>query len=151
MRQSKVENYMEHACTAAKRSHDSETKVGAVLVNNASGAIIATGFNGFVRGAPDMVLPTTRPEKYEYIVHAEENLIANCARHGISMDNCTVYCTLSPCKKCMRLLYNCGITKVIVKDLYKDFNEIREMKDVDITIDELEHKPLYTLKYQAAD
>ncbi len=148
MRQSKVENYMEHACVAAKRSHDDETKVGAVLVNNESGAILATGFNGFVRNAPDAVLPTTRPDKYEYIVHAEQNLIANCARHGISMDNCTVYCTLSPCKVCMRLLYNCGITKVIVKELYKDFQEIREMKDIDVTISRSENEPYITIKYQ---
>lgn len=148
MRQSKQANYMEHACVAAKRSHDAETQVGAVLVNNASGAVIATGFNGFVRGAPDAVLPNTRPDKYEYIVHAEENLVANCARHGISMDNCTVYCTLSPCKGCMRLLYNCGVTKVIVKELYRDFEEIRSMKDIDVTLDDKENVPFITIKYQ---
>lgn len=150
MRQSKIQNYMEIAEVVSKRSHDSETKVGAVLVNNESGAIIATGYNGFVRNAPDSVLPTTRPDKYEYIIHAEQNLIANCARHGISMDNCTLVCTLSPCKLCMRILYNCGITKVIVRDLYKDFQDIRDMKDIDITIDRREHEPLIALKYQTA-
>lgn len=150
MRQSKLNNYMEMAEVVSKRSHDAETQVGAVLINNESGAIIATGYNGFVRNAPDAVLPTTRPDKYEYIVHAEQNLIANCARHGISMANCTLVCTLSPCKLCMRMLYNCGITKVIVKELYRDFNQIREMKDVDITISD-EYTPFITLKYQAAD
>lgn len=118
----------------AERSHDAETKVGAVLINNTSGAIVATGYNGFVRGANDSILPTTRPDKYEYILHAEQNLIANSARHGISMDNCSLVCTLSPCKLCMRMLLNCGVTKVIAKDLYKDFNEITQMQDIQVEV-----------------
>lgn len=148
MRQSKNENYMEHACVAAKRSHDTETQVGAVLVNSNSGAIIATGFNGFVRGARDEDLPTRRPEKYEYIVHAEVNLIANCARNGINTNGCIVYCTLSPCKACMRLLYNCGITKVIVKELYRDFEDIKSMKDIEVSVDGSENEPFITIKYE---
>lgn len=122
------------ATVVAERSHDAETKVGAVLVNNKSGAIMATGFNGFVRGANDTLLPTTRPLKYEFILHAEQNLIANCARHGISMGDCTLICTLSPCKLCMRLMINCGITKVVVKDLYRDFEDILRMPDVKTTL-----------------
>ncbi len=145
LRQSKNDNYMEIAETVAKRSHDAETKVGAVLISDASGAIIATGYNGFVRGAPDDILPNTRPAKYEYILHAEQNLIANCARHGISMDNCTLICTMSPCKVCMRMLLNCGITKVIAKNLYKDINEIKEMQDIIITI--TEEEGLYHIAY----
>lgn len=132
MRPTKIQNYMDVALTIALRSHDAETKVGAVLVKNDSGAIIATGFNGFVRGADDDALPKTRPDKYEYIVHAEQNLICNSAKHGISMNNCSLVCTLSPCKLCMRMLLNCGITKVIAKDLYKDFDEILKMQDVKV-------------------
>lgn len=130
MRPSKNQNNMDVAVTIAQRSHDAETKVGAVLINNESGAVIATGYNGFVRGADDSLLPATRPDKYEYILHAEQNLIANCARHGVSMNDCSLVCTLSPCKLCMRMLLNCGITKVIAKDLYKDFDEILKMKDI---------------------
>lgn len=125
---------MDIAEVIAKRSHDSETKVGAVLVNNNSGAIIATGYNGFVRGADDTILPSTRPDKYEYIVHAEQNLICNSAKHGISMNSCSLICTLSPCKLCMRMLLNCGITKVIAKELYRDFDSILEMKDIKVEV-----------------
>lgn len=134
MRPTKNQNYMDIACKIAERSHDAETQVGAVLINNTSGAIVATGYNGFVRGANDAILPNTRPDKYEYILHAEQNLIANSARHGISMDNCSLVCTLSPCKLCMRMLLNCGITKVIAKDLYKDFNEITQMQDIQVEV-----------------
>ena len=137
---------MEIAETIAKRSHDAETKVGAVLVNNSSGAIIATGFNGFVRGANDSLLPNTRPDKYEYIVHAEQNLICNSAKHGISMNDCSLICTLSPCKLCMRLLINCGITKVIAKDLYKDFDEILKMQDIKVTA--IQEEGFWHISYQ---
>ena len=132
MRPTKNQNYMDIATTIAQRSHDAETKVGAVLVNNSSGAIVATGYNGFVRGADDTALPNTRPDKYEYILHAEQNLIANSARHGISMNDCSLVCTLSPCKACMRMLFNCGITKVLAKELYKDFSEVLQMKDLKV-------------------
>lgn len=132
MRPTKNQNYMDIATTIAQRSHDAETKVGAVLVNNSSGAIVATGYNGFVRGADDTALPNTRPDKYEYILHAEQNLIANSARHGISMNDCSLVCTLSPCKACMRMLFNCGITKVLAKELYKDFDEVLKMKDLNV-------------------
>lgn len=129
---SKLSLYMERAEVAAKGSHDAETKVGAVLVKNSSGAVIADGFNGFVRGAPDAVLPNTRPDKYKYIVHAEANLIANCVRHGISTDDCTLVCTMSPCVTCMRLLYQSGITRIVVKDKYRDFDQLVLMEDIEI-------------------
>lgn len=132
MRPSKLQNYMDIALTVAQRSHDAETKVGALLINNKTGAIIATGFNGFVKGAVDTELPTTRPDKYEYILHAEMNLLTNSARHGISMDDCFLVSTLSPCKLCMRLMFNSGVTKVITKVLYRDFDEITRMKDINV-------------------
>lgn len=135
MRPSKIANYMEIAEVCAKRSHDAETKVGAVIVNNKSGAIMATGFNGFVRGANDSNLPTNRPLKYEFILHAEQNLIANCARHGISMEDCTLVCTMSPCKLCMRMMINCGVTKVVTRELYRDFNDIMSMPDVKVNME----------------
>lgn len=134
MRPSKNSNLMAAAEVIAARSHDAETKVGAILINNKSGAIIATGYNGFVRGANDLVLPNTRPDKYEYILHAEQNLITNAARHGISMQDCSLICTMSPCKLCMRLLVNSGITRVIAKELYRDFNDILAMKDIKVNV-----------------
>ncbi len=131
-RPSKYETYMELAETVAKRSHDAETVVGSILVSQTSGAVLATGFNGFVRGANDVKLPNTRPEKYKFIVHSEENLVANCAKHGISMNDCYLFCTHSPCVKCMRLIFQCGITKVVVKTKYRDFDELKKMEDIEI-------------------
>lgn len=129
-RPSKYEYWMGIAQAASLRSHDIETKVGAILVKNDTGMVIATGHNGFVRGAPDDKLPQRRPEKYEYMVHAEENLLAHAAKSGISVSDCTLVITLSPCQKCLRLMFQAGITKVVCRDLYRD--HCIDMKDIDI-------------------
>jgi dCMP deaminase len=146
-RPSKIQNFMDMAVVISQRSHDEETKVGALLINNESSAILATGYNGFVRGANDKKLPTKRPKKYEYMLHAEQNLISNCAKHGISMQNSKLICTLSPCKLCMRMLFNCGITEVIVKELYKDFNDILQMKDIKVECKKSPEDGFYRIRY----
>lgn len=138
MRPSKMSFYMAMAEVAASRSHDSETKVGSILVKPDTGAVIATGCNGFVRGADDAALPNTRPDKYDYMVHSEMNLIANCARHGISTEGCFVVCTLTPCKVCMRMLWQCGITRVVCGARYRDFEEICKMLDIKVSVSDIE-------------
>ena len=138
---------MEVAEAVAKRSHDAETKVGSVLVNNSTGAIIATGCNGFIRGADDTILPNTRPEKYPYMVHSEQNLIANCARHGISMEDTMLVCTLSPCVNCMRMLWQCGIKRVVVKEKYKDFDQVISAIDIRVIDKLLEDEGYFELTY----
>lgn len=124
---------MNIAEVVAMRSHDAETKVGSVLVKESSGAVIATGCNGFVRAAPDNLLPNTRPEKYAVIIHSEQNLILNCAHHGVSMEGAFVVCTLTPCTACTRNLYQVGVTKVYAKAKYKDFDQILKMPDIKVT------------------
>jgi len=92
------------ATVAATRSHDAQTKVGCVIVKD--NRIIGTGYNGFPPDMPDYELPTTRPEKYKWILHAEENALSNCSKSpegGIS------YTTGKPCLRCAKLLYAAGI------------------------------------------
>lgn len=130
----KLRAYHRRALAVAEDSPDTSTKVGAVLVHGESGAVIADGFNGFIRGAPDSKLPMTRPEKYDYIIHAEMNLICNAVRHGISTDKCLVFCTISPCVKCMRALYQAGISEVYVKGFYTDFEKCSSMLDLSLSV-----------------
>lgn len=132
IRPSKLSVLMNIAENMAELSHDEQTQVGAVLVKNTNGAMIASGYNGFVRGAPDDELPCTRPDKYTYILHAEENMLLNCAMNGIAVDNTFVICTMSPCVHCIRMLFNAGVTRVIVKNKYTDFDNIMSMKDIRI-------------------
>jgi dCMP deaminase len=129
---SKLQVAMMNAENTAQLSHDTETQVGSVLLHSTTMSVVATGYNGFIRKAPDNKLPNTRPNKYQYIIHSEENLLMNCVRNGISTDNCLVVCTMSPCSHCMRLLWQAGITKVICKNKYRDFNDITKMDDIGI-------------------
>lgn len=130
----KLSYYYERALASSKASPDPSTKVGALLIHGESGAVIAEGYNGFVRGAPDHKIPTTRPEKYDYIIHAETNLICNAARHGVSTDKCVIFCTISPCIRCMRMLYQAGITEVYVAGFYSDFQQCSSMLDLKLTV-----------------
>jgi len=130
----KLENLFEQARVVAKNSPDSERQVGALLVNKRTGAVIASGYNGFVRGADDNSLPTTRPEKYPYMIHAEQNLLLNCARHGISTEGCFMVVTLSPCSQCMRMAWQSGICTIYFDKEYRDFQEQKKMKDLHVDV-----------------
>lgn len=142
----KIQYYYRRALATAECSPDTSTKVGALLIHGESGAVLADGYNGFCRGAPDDKLPTTRPEKYDYIIHAETNLLCNAVRHGISTNNCVVFCTISPCIKCMRMLWQAGISEVYVKGFYSDFETCAGMKDLNLEVTSIAEFVKITIK-----
>jgi dCMP deaminase len=125
---------MRQAEIIAENSPDAQRKVGSVLVKKDGGEVIAQGYNGFVRNARDEVLPNTRPDKYEYIIHSEQNLLFNCCRNGISTKDCFLVCTLSPCITCLRSLYQSGVKEIYFKDKYKDFDKQLNMLDLEINL-----------------
>ena len=119
----KYEVYMEMARSIAKLSPDKETQVGAVMLSD-EGRIIATSFNGYLRGADDDALPTTRPEKYIFMQHAERNILYNCCYEGIKTKNSTILCTLSPCEDCVRASYQSGVKTIVFDKLYRKFKDV---------------------------
>ena len=126
------------AVAIASQSHDIHRKVAALLINPETLAVSADGFNGFIRGGADDKLPTTRPEKYDYIIHAEANLLCNAVRNGVRTDGCVVYTTLSPCKHCLRLLWQAGIREFYFKEKYTDFDVCTGMMDMQVELVELD-------------
>jgi len=139
MKQDKLDKLFKIAESVALNSPDAETKVGALLVNGKSLAILSTGYNGFLRNAPDNKLPNKRPEKYEYMLHAEVNLLINCARHGITTSDCILICTLTPCVTCTRLLWQAGITTLYCKDYHPMSYHLCGMQD--LTVKQMFIKP----------
>jgi len=95
------EYFSQFAFLAATRSHDSETKVGCVLVYE--NRIISVGYNGFCSGVDERGLPVTRPYKYPYMVHSEENAISNMVIRP--RGNIIAYITHMPCHRCAKLLW----------------------------------------------
>jgi dCMP deaminase len=100
----------------SQRSIDQHTKHGCVIVDKEHG-VLSTGYNGPPRGSNDENIPLTRPEKYPYLIHAEENAILNAARNGISLKGSIFYVTGHPCEHCFRMIVGTGATKVIIGSL----------------------------------
>lgn len=97
---------------AQTQSEDPVTKNGAILVNSHN-VVIGQGANRL----PEKIHPTPnrleRPDKYDYIIHAEQNAIANAARQGNSTAESTLYCPWAACTFCARLIIQSGISRVI--------------------------------------
>ena len=118
------------------KSKDESTNFGAVIVND-DNQIISTGYNSLPKGVCDED-PTKqlRPDKYEWMLHAEENAICNAAAIGNSTKGCRIYINGMPCARCMRKIINAGIKEVIIdyqsneifyresKGDWKDLNKI---------------------------
>lgn len=50
--------------------------------------------------------------------HAEQNAICEAARMGISIDGGTLYCKMTPCYICAKMIINAGIKKVVCAQDY---------------------------------
>lgn len=121
----KWDKFFHSVCEAiSKQSTCLSRQIGAVLVRDKS--IVSTGYNGPARGFPHCHGTCRRKEMgfksgeglvYCPAAHAEGNCIANAARIGASTVGTTLYLnTLIPCKDCMILLVNAGISEVVVEE-----------------------------------
>lgn len=112
------------AKTVSMRSHDAETHVGAVIVDE-NHRILSTGYNGFPPGCKDHDLPNIRPYKYPYMIHAEMNAIASSRQ---DLRNATLYTTHSPCGECAKAIITAGIKHVIYATAYvnDNFNFVKD-------------------------
>lgn len=70
------------------------------------------GYNGYSSGFDDDSLPKTRPEKYDWTIHAEKNCMHNC--HSKPNDNGIAYVTSFPCPSCTINMYQFGIRVIWV-------------------------------------
>jgi len=69
----------------------------------------------------------TESEHCVRTAHAEQNAIAQAAKLGISVDGGTLYCHMTPCYTCAKLLINAGIKKVVCM---KDYHRGQRSKEV---------------------
>lgn len=118
----KRENYLDYdtvfmgiAQLISFRSKDPETRHGAIIVDQ-DNKVISLGYNGFPRGVSDDIFPWTRPEKYQYVLHAERNAIDNSTKSDLK--NCKLYLWSEkgylPCSQCAAGIIQKGISEVII-------------------------------------
>jgi dCMP deaminase len=116
--------HMNIAAIAALRSKDPDTRHGAVIVDKFN-RVISVGYNGFPRQCCDDEFPWTKPEKYNYSVHAEANAIYNAPQ---DIKGCTLYLFSEkgyyPCANCAQAIVQKGITKVVVAFTIKVNTEV---------------------------
>ena len=147
--------YMQMAQIWASNSHARRTKVGALIVKD--GMIISDGFNGTPSGFEnecEEVIPCgnscsnlfgqdcehckehklkTKP----YVLHAEANAILKVARSTNSAVGATLYCTMSPCLECSKLIIQAGITRLVYGEQYRDTTGLELLKRAGIEIKQL--------------
>jgi dCMP deaminase len=98
------------AKVVSQRSHDIHTQHGCVITDK-NHRILGLGYNGFPRGLDDKLLPTQRPDKYTWMVHAERNALSNCV---IRPDNGIAYVTGQCCNDCIMALWQEGVASVVM-------------------------------------
>ena len=120
--------FMDIAYLVAQRSTCLRRKVGAIAVKDKR--ILATGYNGAPSGIQhceeagclrqQMSIPSGQRQEICRAVHAEQNVIVQAAKHGISLDGAELYCTTLPCITCAKMLLNVGIRCIYVVEGYPD-------------------------------
>lgn len=136
LRPSWDEYFMEVANTVAKRATCDRGRSGCVIVRDKQ--ILVTGYVGSPMGLPhcDEVGHLFKQVTHEdgrttqhcvRTVHAEQNAICQAARRGISLNDATLYCRMTPCRTCAMLIINCGIKRVVCEYRYHSGGESEEM------------------------
>jgi dCMP deaminase len=114
------EYFMNIAREVATRSTCDRKHVGAVIVRDK--IILATGYNGSIRGLPhcDEVGHLMEEGHCVRTVHAEANAIVQAAKSGVRIDAAGIYVTASPCWNCFRLIANSGLKRIVFGEFYRD-------------------------------
>lgn len=145
----------------AQRSTCLRYQVGALIVRE--GRIVSMGYNGPVSGRPEckqipsfdklITDPAYADRPVSRVInelngdpllcegpgctrslHAETNAIAFAAKAGVSVEGCTLYCSLSPCINCAKVIVNSGIKEVKFLKKYRNEEGIRFLQESGITV-----------------
>ena len=115
--------FLEEAFKISKMSNCLHKQAGIVLVknnqiiekscNNISNSIKLCAKNGCIREKENL----KSGEKIERcnVVHAEQQLIINCALKRINPERSDIYCTHSPCTICAKMLLNAKLRIFILQ------------------------------------
>ncbi len=77
--------------------------------------------------------------------HAEQNAIVSAARFGVALDGGTLYCHMTPCYTCAKMIINAGIKRVVCNMDYHAGERSKEIfKEAGVAYELLNHE---TQKY----
>jgi len=122
--------FMGLAEKAAEMGTCGRKKVGAVIVDPVTKAVVSTGFNGAPRGLEHCTDMNKNicdggclndEKRCVKSIHAEHNAILFANQ---DLKGCVIYCTDEPCENCTKYIVQTGISKVVYKNAY--FNKYNE-------------------------
>lgn len=137
--------FIEMAKLAASRSTCPRRRVGCVLVKDHR--LIATGYNGAVRGAPHcdeagcLMVRNGDRDSCVRAVHAELNALLQCAVNGVSSAGATLIVTDFPCVQCAKAIVQAGVAGVVYLSDYPDENSAEILRDGRVAIQRAEPRP----------
>lgn len=128
--------FMEIANAVAKRATCDRGRSGCVIARDKQ--ILVTGYVGAPKGLPhcDEVGHQMKTVTHEdghtsqhcmRTTHAEQNAIVQAAKLGVAINGGTVYCRMTPCAACCRMIINAGIVRVVCEKRYHAGSESEEM------------------------
>jgi len=106
----------------AERSSCHRLHVGCCLVLN--NRVVAQGYNGHLPECPHESIIENDHEIAT--IHAEQNALIDCAKRGVSCNNCIAYITHFPCVNCAKLLLAAGIKKIYYINDYKNSDIVKK-------------------------
>lgn len=85
-----------------------------ITLNN---RILSTGYLGSVSGLPhcDEVGHDSESDSCARTIHAEHNAITQALSFGIPLEGATLYCEISPCSACVKMINSLRIKKIVTK------------------------------------
>lgn len=109
---------------------------GCVIVKDKR--ILSTGYVGSPMGLPhcdevghEMHMVTTEDGKESRhcirTTHAEQNAIVQAARIGVPLVDSVLYCNMTPCYVCAKMIINAGIKRVVAR---KDYHAGGRSKEI---------------------
>ena len=116
--------YLNIAKEISSLSYCKRSKVGAVIVKDDN--IISFGYNGTPAGVDNCC--EREDVTVAEVIHAEMNAILKAAKSGYSVDNSTLYLTLSPCVDCAKLILQSGIKRVLYLEAYRKTDGVDFLK-----------------------
>jgi dCMP deaminase len=129
--------FMDIAHVVKSRGNCIRRKVAAVVVKDRR--VVSTGYNGTPRGVRNCCdggcprcesdAPSGADLGECICSHAEENAITQAAYHGTGLKGATLYCTLSPCLICAKMIINAGIEEVVYESDYEFAEQTRLLFD----------------------
>ena len=119
------EYFINLAKNIALKSKDPSSKVGCIIVDK-NNRVISQGYNGFVSKCDESLMSFDRPIKYNLVIHAEMNALANAGR---KISGCTAYLNYSPCENCAKTLLQFGIKRFVIRGEVKDQKTLDFVKE----------------------